>query len=75
MRWRAVAEPPRCRRVRMGAHWPGHMTMGCRGPLASRPCHLNFSLNLKISTKFVFQIGGFPIVQNSQNFVGQQLKI
>jgi hypothetical protein len=61
-RWQAVAEPLWRRRVRVGARWPGHAAMGHRGPLASRPYHLNFSLNFKIRTKFVIQIANLPVV-------------
>jgi hypothetical protein len=43
-----VAEAPRRRCAHVGTHWPGHAAMGRRGP-----CHLNFSLNFKISTNFV----------------------
>jgi hypothetical protein len=42
-----------------------------RGLLASGPCHLNFSLNFKINTKFVIQIGDLPQVYNSPNFAGR----
>jgi hypothetical protein len=60
--WRAVAEPPWFCDMRVGVRWPGHAAMGCGGLLASGPCHLNFSLNFKIYTKFVIQISGLPDV-------------
>jgi hypothetical protein len=46
----------------VGARWPGHAALGHRGPLANGPCHLNFSLNFKISTNFVIQIADLPDV-------------
>jgi hypothetical protein len=61
-RWCAVIEPPRCRCMCMGTSWLGHVTMGRRGLLASRPCHLNFFLNIKIRTNFIIQIGDLPDV-------------
>jgi hypothetical protein len=48
--------------------------MGRRGPLASGPCHVNFSLNFIISTNFVIQIGDFLDVQNLSNFAGRQFE-
>jgi hypothetical protein len=58
----------------VGAHWPGHAAMRRHGPLANGPCHLNFSPNFEISTKFVIEIGDFPHVQNSPNFQVDSLK-
>jgi hypothetical protein len=48
----------------VGARWPGHTVMGRRGPLASGPSHLNFSLNFEISTNFEIQNEGLPDIQN-----------
>jgi hypothetical protein len=70
-RWQAVAEPLWLHRASVGVHWPGHVTMGRRGPLASDPCHLNFSLNFKIITNFVIHIGDLPNVQTLPNFAGR----
>jgi hypothetical protein len=55
----------------VAACWPGHSAMGRHGSLASGPCHLNFSLNFKISTNFVFQIGDLTDVQNLPKFAGR----
>jgi hypothetical protein len=70
-----VAEPLWCCHMRVGMRGPGHVAMGRCGPLASGPCHLNFSLNFKISTNFVIQIGDLPDVKNSLNFAGRYFEI
>jgi hypothetical protein len=70
-----VAEPLWCCHMRVGTRGPGHVTMVRCGPLASGPCHLNFSLNFKISTNFVIQIGDLSDVKNSLNFAGRYFEI
>jgi hypothetical protein len=71
MRWHAVTVA-----TMASPHMRGCALAGTRGhgPVASRPCHLNFSLNFKISTKFLIQIGDLPDAQNSPNFANRQFE-
>jgi hypothetical protein len=55
----------------VGVRWPGHTTLGHRGPLASEPCRFSVFFKTFKNRNFEIQNGDLPDVQISPNFVGR----